>query len=115
MNYKEAKATREATYNVLENVDFAEAGLEYLGRVSEGNLYAKGGDFVVVRTIVKADTFDAEAALEEYKAKEIAAKEKAAKKAKKASKDKAKRKAKVEDKIASTIDKIEKMKEKDAE
>ena len=69
MDAKTARATRETFVNAIaETLDIH--GAEFVGRTSEGALFAVGEeDFVAVRAIVKSDTFDADAALAEFQAR----------------------------------------------
>ena len=79
-NAKEAKVMRESVLaEVVEKLE----GAVFVGRTSEGALFQLGEDFVVVRAIVKSETFDADKALAEFVAKEKVAEEKALAKAKK--------------------------------
>ena len=56
---KEAKQIRE---NVLALVaQLQDESMESLGRTSEGIVFAVGEEFVVVRAIVKSESFDADA------------------------------------------------------
>ena len=83
-NQKEAKVLRE---RVMEAVEAAGVeGMEVLGRTSEGVLLQVGEDFVVVRAIVKAETFEAEAAMAEFAEKQAKAEAKEKEKAEKAAK-----------------------------
>ena len=87
-NAKEAKVMRDGILGeVMEKLE----GAAFVGRTSEGALFQLGEDFVVVRAIVKSETFDADKALEEFAAKEKVAEEKALAKAKKMTADSAKR------------------------
>ena len=82
MNAKEAKVVREGMLDVVGGADF---GMEFVGRTSEGALFrTNGGDHVVVRAIVKAETFDADAALQAFAEAQEKAAAKAAEKATKA-------------------------------
>jgi len=85
MTNKESKVVRESMLETVAGVEFE--GMEFVGRTSEGALFRMGEDFVVVRTIVKSETFDADEALRKFnEAQEKAA----AKAAEKAAKDKTK-------------------------
>ncbi len=80
----QAKAIREGLLAQLVEVEFE--GTEYVGRTSEGAVFRVGEELVVVRTIVKSETFDVEGAIADYAGKiakaEKAAADKAAKVAK---------------------------------
>ena len=84
---KEAKVLRERVMEAVERAGVE--GMEVLGRTSEGVLFGAEGEFVVVRAIVKAETFEAEAAMEAFAEREAKAEQKAKEKAAKVAKAKA--------------------------
>ena len=88
---KTAKAIREFFGEVVQGTEFT--GFDFVGITDEGSLFqnVETGDFVVVRTIVKAETFDGFDAVQAHTEKLEKAAEKAAKSKAKAEKDKAKR------------------------
>lgn len=55
MNQKEAKVIREAAYSALEEVVFE--GFTFYGRVQEGVVFEKDGNFVVFKAITKKEGF----------------------------------------------------------
>lgn len=74
-NQKQAKEIREM---VLDSVATLEHdALDLKGRTSEGLVFAVGEDFVVVRAIVKSETFDADAEILAFSEKLLKAEEKA--------------------------------------
>lgn len=86
------KMAKELREGVLAQVEQRLEADEVMGRTSEGVLLKMGDDFVVVRAIVKAETFDAETALADFADKQLKAAEKAKEKAAKVAKAKAKEK-----------------------
>ena len=67
-NQKHSKELREQIYGMLDTLEFA--GHEWLGRTSEGVAFQAGEDVVVVRAIVKSETFDVAEAIEDFAKKE---------------------------------------------
>lgn len=88
---KQAKAIREFFGEVVRNTGFE--GFVFVGVTDEGSLFqnVETEDFVVVRSIVKAETFDGFEAVQAHQEKLEKAAEKAAKSKAKAEKDIAKR------------------------
>ena len=84
---KEAKVLRERVMEAIETAGVE--GMEVMGRTSEGVLFGAEGEFVVVRAIVKAETFEPEAAMEAFAEREAKAEAKAKEKAAKVAKAKA--------------------------
>ena len=91
---KEAKVIRERVMEAIEAAGVE--GMELMGRTSEGVLFGAEGEFVAVRAIVKAETFDAEAAMAELVEKEAKAAERAAAKAAKVAKAKVQKEKEIE-------------------
>ena len=78
-NQKVAKEIRENVAVALSEMDL---GMEYVGRTTEGSLFQVGEDYVVIRAIVKAESFDPNDAVAEYEEKQAKAKEREEAKAK---------------------------------
>ena len=80
-NQKQAKQIRETILSQIQNQVFE--GLEDgahaipMGRTSEGIVYGIGNDYVVIRAIVKSETFDASGEIQAYAEKLAKAEEKA--------------------------------------
>ena len=75
MDAKTAKVVRENFVTTVAGVLDIE-GAKYVGRTSEGALFRVGeSDYVAVRAIVKAETFDAESALKAFEVRLEAARE----------------------------------------
>ena len=87
MDAKKGAVAREMFMKALEG--FEVEGFVFVGRVSEGAVFESDEGFVVVKPIVKKDTFDFDDALAEYEEKLVKAKEKEEAKAKKVAKAKA--------------------------
>lgn len=81
MNQKEAKATRETFYGECEKLTFGDFSFE--GHTREGILFSNDkGNFVVIKAIVKQDTFDSTDAMEEWAEAQEKARKRAEKKEK---------------------------------
>lgn len=85
---KEAKVVRDLFNGVVQTADVP--GYAFVGMTDEGNLFqcAETGDFVVVKSIVKAEGFDGFDAVDAHNEKLAKAAEKAAAKAAKEAKEK---------------------------
>lgn len=79
-NQKEAKAIRETILSQIQHQVFegVEEGTHAIpmGRTSEGIVYGIGGDYVIIRVIVKSENFNATGEIQAYADKLEKAKEK---------------------------------------
>jgi hypothetical protein len=65
------REVRETFMTKIDEIDVE--GFDYMGRIVEGEVFQReDGKVVVVKTIVKADTFDLDDALQEYEDREAA-------------------------------------------
>ena len=79
MDAKTAKLVREDFSNAVAQLEILGTGFEFKGLTKEGSAFSDGVDTIIVRTVVKAESFDLESALEEKADADAKAAEKATK------------------------------------